>query len=139
MQIFVKMMTGRTMTTEAESSDTVADLKAEIHHKDHVSHPDHFRLVYGKTLADDNVVKESTLHPPPPTRWRHAEPVQPMTTACLCSLFSFDVGSCRVSGVELALFRSNLRRWEFLAASSFDRDYYRLIPLEFNLVLDCDD
>ncbi|CAL9767478.1 unnamed protein product [Musa acuminata subsp. burmannicoides] len=70
MQIFVKMLTGRTVTIEVESSDTVADSKAKIiHHKDHVSHPDHFRLVDGvkqledgKTLADYNVFKESTLH-----------------------------------------------------------------------------
>ncbi|CAD5194351.1 unnamed protein product [Musa acuminata subsp. malaccensis] len=69
MQIFVKVLTGRTVTIEVESSDTVADSKAKIiHHKDHVSHPDHFRLLDGvkqledgKTLADHNVFKESTL------------------------------------------------------------------------------
>ncbi|CAL9081086.1 unnamed protein product, partial [Musa textilis] len=53
MQIFVKMLTGRTVTIEVESSDTVADLKAKIHHKDHVSHPDHFRLVCGVKQLED--------------------------------------------------------------------------------------
>ncbi|CAL9081102.1 unnamed protein product [Musa textilis] len=68
MQVFGKTLTGRTVTIEVESSDTVADSKATIHHKDHVSHPDHFRLGYGvkqledgKSLADYNVFKESTL------------------------------------------------------------------------------
>lgn len=68
MQLFVKTLTGKTVSIEVEEGESIEDVKAKISEKEGIP-PEQQRLIFGgqqlqdsKTLDDYDVGDDSTLH-----------------------------------------------------------------------------